>query len=65
MAEKIQPMALPGRWITMTVPTTMKAPKATSTDMVSCAKWPLSHRQGDPHGPAGDEERQHGPAHPG
>ena len=27
MAEKIQPMALPGRWATITAPTTMKARK--------------------------------------
>ena len=29
MAEKIQPRALPGRWATITAPTTMNAVNAT------------------------------------
>jgi hypothetical protein len=35
MAEKIQPMALPGRWATISAPTTMNAAKASSSGSVS------------------------------
>jgi hypothetical protein len=32
MAEKIQPMTLPGRWATITAPMTMNAVKANSSE---------------------------------
>jgi hypothetical protein len=35
MAEKIQPMTLPGRWATISAPTTMNAAKASSSGSVS------------------------------
>jgi hypothetical protein len=39
MAEKTQPMALPGRWATIRAPTTMKAAKASSSPTVSASGW--------------------------
>ena len=39
MAEKTQPMALPGRWATTRAPTPMKAAKASSSPTVSASGW--------------------------
>jgi hypothetical protein len=47
MAEKLQPTALPGRWVTMTTPTTMNPAKATSR-LLSCSKLPLATDRGTP-----------------
>jgi hypothetical protein len=47
MAEKIQPMVLPGRWATITAPTAMNAAKASSR-LLSCSKWPLATDRGTP-----------------
>jgi hypothetical protein len=49
MAEKIQPMVLPGQWATITAPTAMNAAKASSR-LLSCSKWklPLATDRGTP-----------------
>ena len=47
IAEKIQPTALPGRWATMTAPTTMNAAKASSR-LLSCSNLPLATDRGTP-----------------
>jgi hypothetical protein len=39
MAEKTQPMALPGRWATTRAPTPVKAAKASSSPTVSASGW--------------------------
>jgi hypothetical protein len=51
MAEKIQPMALPGRWATIKAPTTMKALKPTNSIawlVASCWKVPLASARMSP-----------------